>query len=138
MTPRKSPLETLSQISAVNLSHKLTFNLLLEYWDQFHLQAAGGPAEQCVLQNNIHKSTGGSQDLIMAFHLHINEKVEILSLKESKVFPHSTSHLIWQIEVKCEQIYPSQWGIQTRQDMQTSNVGANLLFLRIFLKNCLK
>ena len=45
MTPRKPLLETLSQIPAVNLSHKLTFNLLLEYWDQFHLQAAGGPAE---------------------------------------------------------------------------------------------
>ena len=45
MTPRKPLLETLSQIPAVNLSHKLTFNLLLEYWDQFHLQAAREPAE---------------------------------------------------------------------------------------------
>ena len=53
------------------------------------------------------------------------------------MFPHSTSHLIWQIEVKCEQIYPSHRGVQARQDMQTPNVGASLLFSPIFLKNCL-
>ena len=69
----------------------------------------------------------------MAFHLHINEIVEIQSLKGSKVFPHSTSHLIWQIEVKCGQIDFSQWRIQDLQDGTCKlQMGAPAYYFRQF------